>query len=118
MLDHLGQDADLRVVVLIFRAGCLDLDDQVFCPFVLDLGLVMEIGFLRCLEERRVEDLLLDRRMRLQRLADFPRQFEFPVVGPRLLELARTIPPLRGDPLSAERSRHPSHRCAHQPSPA
>ena len=59
---------------------------------MLDLGLVMQILVLGRLDERRIEDLFLDRRVHRQRIADLGRELELAlIVVACLLELLEPL---------------------------
>ncbi|MEI9965274.1 MAG: hypothetical protein WDM92_11845 [Caulobacteraceae bacterium] len=70
MLDLLGQHLDPRVVVFLARLHVLDLGDQVLGALVLDHGLLDQVGLVDGLLGGRVEQLLLDLHVDLQRQAD------------------------------------------------
>ena len=70
MLDHLREHLDLGIEVIILRTGRLDLGDQFLGLGMLNPRLVMHVGVARALEECRVEYLLFDLGMNLQRSAD------------------------------------------------
>ena len=68
--DVLAENLDLGVVVIVGGIAELDLGDQVLGRCVLDVGLVEQGGLDPRLARRRIEDLFLDRRVRLEHVAD------------------------------------------------
>ncbi len=69
----------------------LDLGDQLLCTVVFDLGLMMDLQIIGCLQESRIEDLLLDRGVNLERVADLRGEFLLAVFIARLAELLEPV---------------------------
>src|SRR5688572_15086697 len=88
VLDHLPEHRYSRFEVIVVGTGGLDLLDQVRCARVLDLGFMMNVGLVGRFQERWIENLLLDRRVRAQSETDLLRQLTLPVVGASLFELS------------------------------
>ncbi len=91
VLDHLGEDVDLRVEVLVPGAHLLDLGDELLRGVVLDLGLVVRVRVVGRLEEGGIEDLFLDERVDLERAADVVGELRLAFLLARLLELGEPL---------------------------
>jgi len=87
VLDHLREHLDLGVVVLVVGAGGLDFGNELLCAVVFDLGLVMDLEVLGGGKESRIENLFLDHRVNLERIADLGGEHLLALVVPCLLEL-------------------------------
>ena len=110
VLDHLGQDRDPCVVVFVLRPGAFDDGDELLGAVVLDLGLVVRVLVFRRGEERRVEDFLLDRRVRPERPADLRSKGLLAAGEPRFLEF---LEPLLDLAMVGLQQRDGIFRCRH-----
>src|SRR5688572_20689778 len=91
MFDHLRENGDFGVVVVVIGRRLLDLRDELLGSGMLDFRLVVYFLVFGRVEERGIEDFFLYRGVYPQCLADLRRQRVLALLVAGLLELLEPV---------------------------